>query len=333
MIDYILYQGNLRYGVKDVRVIRGAELGTDHRLLVADTGFEEGKMERQRAYTRINHEELRCIDSRERYRIELSARIENMQNSDNDVDDFWNGLKDAIIGAAKEVYGERRLGRFKKRTRWWTEEVKMKVREEKKAFRKYMETKRQHEYRIYVEKINDAKRIVKLAKMKSWQDFGQDLQDKHGQNNGRAFWKVVRCLRGKYGKQVRTIVDEEGRSLSQKEEVLDRWRSYYENEFQMDNAQDEDNRHEFEQIGNEIDGITSAISREEVVESIKGLKVEKAAREDEELKLRQMMLNVKKSKVMVVSKGMRENVQVMVDGEEMDQVAKYDSVFSGWENR
>ncbi|XP_039282924.1 craniofacial development protein 2-like [Nilaparvata lugens] len=54
MIDYILYQGDLRYAFKDVKVIRGAELDTDHRLLVADTGFAERKVERQRAYTRIS---------------------------------------------------------------------------------------------------------------------------------------------------------------------------------------------------------------------------------------------------------------------------------------
>ncbi|XP_022202659.2 uncharacterized protein LOC111059327 [Nilaparvata lugens] len=209
MIDYILYQGDLRYAFKDVKVIRGAELDTDHRLLVADTGFAERKVERQRAYTRIKHEELRCIENRERYKTELSDQIANMQNNCNNVDSFWNELKVAITGAAKGVCGEKRLGRFKRRIRCWTEEVQMKVKEKKKAYRNYMMTKRQEEYRMYVEKRNEAKRTIRLAKTNSWEEFGQDLQHQHGHDNGRSFWKIVKCLKEKFGKQIRTIADEE----------------------------------------------------------------------------------------------------------------------------
>ncbi|XP_039291025.1 craniofacial development protein 2-like [Nilaparvata lugens] len=235
MIDYILYQGELRYAFRDVKVIRGAELDTDHKLLVADTGFRERKVCRQKAYRRIKHEELRLAENREKYKVELSNRIENLQNAEdmqNNVDFIWSELKEVIMGAAEEVCGQKVVGRFKRRTRWWSEEVKMKVREKKKAYKKFIGSKRQEDYRIYVEKRNVAKRTVKLAKIESWENFGRDLQNLHGRENGRAFWRTVKQLRGKFGKQTRSIVDENGRLVSQLEEVMERWRRYYENKFQ-----------------------------------------------------------------------------------------------------
>ncbi|XP_022199908.2 uncharacterized protein LOC111056809 [Nilaparvata lugens] len=90
----------------DVKVIRGAELDTDHRLLVADTGFVERKDGRQKAYMRIKHEELRSRENRERCQTELSARIENWQTQEErytNVDKFWSDLKEAVTGAAKEL--------------------------------------------------------------------------------------------------------------------------------------------------------------------------------------------------------------------------------------
>ncbi|XP_039284960.1 uncharacterized protein LOC120351472 [Nilaparvata lugens] len=272
MIDYILYQGDLRYAVRDVKVIRGAELDTDHRLLVADTGFVERKDGRQKAYMRIKHEELRSRENRERYQTELSARIENWQTQEErytDVDKFWSDLKEAVTGAAKEVCGERKVGKFKKRTRWWSEEVKRKVKEKKKAYKKYMISKRQEDFRKYVEKRNDAKRSVKLAKIQAWEDFGRDLHDQHGQDNGRAFWETVKHLRGKFGKNVRTIVNEDGRLVSQMDEVLERWRRFYEVKFRDNNEHmdEENDQNEDMPMLDEIEGITSDITRDEVEEN------------------------------------------------------------------
>jgi hypothetical protein len=42
IIDHVLYPMELRYVFKDVKVIRGAELSTGHRLLVTDTRFRKG---------------------------------------------------------------------------------------------------------------------------------------------------------------------------------------------------------------------------------------------------------------------------------------------------
>ena len=57
-IDYCVYTKNARYAVHDVRVFRGAELSTQHRLLIMSTEFKPPRNRKAPKFTKIKIEEL-----------------------------------------------------------------------------------------------------------------------------------------------------------------------------------------------------------------------------------------------------------------------------------
>jgi hypothetical protein len=66
--DYILYSVELTYVLKDVKVIRGTELSTDHRLLVTDTRFRKGLPEKTKKYQKFFTEKLKREEHRKNTR-------------------------------------------------------------------------------------------------------------------------------------------------------------------------------------------------------------------------------------------------------------------------
>lgn len=58
MIDFITYTRSTRYAVNDIKMIRGAELNTTYRLVVADTNIRKPDKERTRYYPKIKLEPL-----------------------------------------------------------------------------------------------------------------------------------------------------------------------------------------------------------------------------------------------------------------------------------
>lgn len=133
--------------------------------------------------------------------------------------------------------------------------------------------------RKYIEKRNEVKRVVREAKRKSWEEFGNMVESKARENNTRDFWKTVKAIRGKFGKRIRTI-KEGGNLISNKEAVLQVWRKHYEDKFRKTEAE-------------QIEGITFGPHKEvsnpetegdieeaEVIRSIDRMKTGKAAGPD-----------------------------------------------------
>ena len=61
---------------------------------------------------------------------------------------------------------------------------------------------------------------MKEAKLKSWEDFGNMIEDEAKEKNTKDLWKTVRSLRGKYGKQ-RRVIKEGNKFVSEKNAILE----------------------------------------------------------------------------------------------------------------
>lgn len=103
IIDYFVYDKDIRRYFTDIKVIRGAELGTDHYLLIADTKIPVPRALKQKAYERIDVGVLRSEEKQEQYR-NLLARALAEVNADQDIDPMWNQIKDIILKIAEEIW-------------------------------------------------------------------------------------------------------------------------------------------------------------------------------------------------------------------------------------
>lgn len=272
IIDYIIYPKEMSRIFKDVKVIRGAEASTDHRLLVADTRIRNNiKRRKRKIYERVKIEELREPGNRKRYQEIIGERLRGMQEfrEEDNIDEMWREIKEIIMKTAEEICGKRRINTGMKRTKWWNEETKQVVKEKKDSWKKFLRTGSIEDYREYIHKRNEAKMAVRKAKEESWKEFGNEVENNYKENK-KAFWNIIKNLRGKRGRRIRNIRNEENKIESQQGEIMKIWKRYYEEKF----------KGELEEDINNVNGLGDEenvpIRAEEEQESISIIEVELA---------------------------------------------------------
>ena len=133
LIDYFLVGKEARKQVIDVKAVRGAEIGSDHYLVLMKIKLKVRRMKENRQEEGRQQIKL-CKLKDEKVRKEYQAVIAELYEGarGTDIERAWKELKNGIVGAAMMVCGSTRGRKGEaKRTRWWNEEVKRAVRRKK----------------------------------------------------------------------------------------------------------------------------------------------------------------------------------------------------------
>lgn len=81
-----------------------------------------------------------------------------------DLEEEWIRFKNFIISAANDCCGSSKQGRTgKKKTAWWTEEVKETIKEKKRLWKSYLSTKDRIRYEVYKSQRRRVKEVVTVA--------------------------------------------------------------------------------------------------------------------------------------------------------------------------
>lgn len=232
LIDFIVVSADLFKSVLDVRVKRGAELSTDHHLVVCDLKLSEASItrraRRQNAF-RIRWERLTKDDVRKTYADSITSRYKELPDEVDDIETEWDRFKRAVTASAVKSCGQKRLcvshGDVKK-TPWFNQEVRDALRAKKRAFRSWLQNPSAHTREEYVEARKEAVKTAKDAKTASWEEFGHKL-DSDYQSAKKVFWQTIRRLRGGKRTATPTIFDSQGKPISSEKAILERWRKYF----------------------------------------------------------------------------------------------------------
>ena len=272
IIDYILVRGNQRKDVNDVRVIRGAEIGSDHYLVLMKVKLVgKGQIYKENPSSQLRTERLRKEEGVMKYRNLLMRRLRRAWYSvENDAELAWNVLKKAITESVEEVCGRRKC-RKKKRTRWWNREVEGAVKRKKEAFSRWLEVKSIEAKEEYRKAKRKASHVIRTAKNDEWRRLGEELEEDYQRGQGR-FWMRIRSAT-KRSQQMGTVCSESGQMVCEKEEVINRWKEYFESLLKGDTSEVQAvKRVEHSKVVHNDE----EISLEEVYASIRGLKNRKS---------------------------------------------------------
>ena len=106
-IDYICINQRLRSALRDVKVYRGADNGSDHQLVIATLKLKFKKILKTKVDKPYNIGKFKNQEVRREFQLPLQNRFGILQHC-TDVEEQWSMFKDAITTAAEEKIGRRR---------------------------------------------------------------------------------------------------------------------------------------------------------------------------------------------------------------------------------
>jgi hypothetical protein len=66
--------------------------------------------------------------------------------------------------------------------------------------------------------------------------FGNEVEERFGEDK-RKFWSIIKSMRGKYGKRVRSVKNLENKMETEATKVLEVWRLHYEEKFRLEKGE------------------------------------------------------------------------------------------------
>ena len=233
MIDLVVVSSDLRPRVSDTRVKRGAELSTDHHLVVSWIrwlGRKPVRPGRPKRIVRVCWERLVEPSVSRVFNSHLRQSFSQIPGVAGDMESEWTMFSSSIVNAAVRSCGRKVSGACRggnPRTRWWTPEVRDAVRLKKESYQVMLACGTPEAVDGYREAKRAAARAVAEAKTRSWEEFGEAMEEDY-RSASKKFWQTVRRLRR--GKQcfTNTVHSAGGELLTSTGDVVGRWKEYFE---------------------------------------------------------------------------------------------------------
>ncbi|KAK0146656.1 putative uncharacterized transposon-derived protein F52C9.6 [Merluccius polli] len=193
MIDFVVVSSDLRPHVLDTRAKRGAELSTDHHLVVSWLRWW-GRMPvrpgRPKRIVRVCWERLAESPVRESFNSHLRESFDHVPGEAGDIESEWAMFHASIVKAADQSCGRKVVGACRggnPRTRWWTPAVRDAVKLKKESYRTFLACGTPEAAGRYRQAKRSAAVAVTEAKTRTWEEFGEG----HGERLPDGFEEVL----------------------------------------------------------------------------------------------------------------------------------------------
>uniref|UniRef100_A0A671XIA7 Endonuclease/exonuclease/phosphatase domain-containing protein n=1 Tax=Sparus aurata TaxID=8175 RepID=A0A671XIA7_SPAAU len=200
MIDFVVVSSDLRPYVLDTRVKRGAELSTDHHLVVSWIRWQGRKPDRPgrpKRIVRVCWERLAEPSAREIFNSHLRESFDQIPREAGDIESEWTMFSTSIVDAAVRSCGCKVSGACRggnPRTRRWTLEVRVAVKLKKESYRAWLARGTPEAADGYRQAKRAAARAVSEAKTRVWEEFGEAMEEDY-RLASKKFWQTIRRLR------------------------------------------------------------------------------------------------------------------------------------------
>ncbi|CAF3333272.1 unnamed protein product [Rotaria sp. Silwood2] len=278
LIDFIITSDNIKRTVMDVRVKRGAELSTDHHLVICVLQLASNapkQTAKPKKLFRIKWEALTDAEISQKFAKMVGQGYSQLPLNEGDMESEWLLFRKTIIDAAAETCGLKRIGLVngQKKTAWWTEEIRKIINKKKTAYRNWLQQQTSENWHNYKQIRDNAKKMVREAKAKSWENFGHQMESNY-HTATKVFWQTIRRLHKGGLKQTRSVKDANGELITKEENILKRWKEYFAELYNPSSGHNNN-------VNEKVSGGSNDITMAEVASAIKSLKSGKAAGIDE----------------------------------------------------
>jgi len=232
IIDYVIQRQNSPLKIKDVKVHRGPECGSDHFMVRASVLVDfrpSRKKEINKSNTQKNIEcpkynlqSLKQESVQFLYKLRLATKIQKLEGP---AEEGYEQLKACIHEATREALGETVRGNPASKD-WWTEELETIVKEKKHAYLKWLATGDCEDRKLYIRLNKETKREVQKRKNEFWEEKCEQINRYMGGTRVSEAWRAIRNLRkdNKNGNNIALI-------------NMNEWEDYYQKLLREDRPQ------------------------------------------------------------------------------------------------
>ena len=267
-IDFILVRKNSMRFVKDVKVIPGEEVASQHRLVTCDLNLKALREVKNPFIPRHKIWKLKEVEARKDFSADVVHSLQYRQKG-NSVDDKWKCLKECLLGATDRVCGKTKGPARRSETWWWNDKVSVAIKEKRRLWKvwrsggskeDYINAKRKARSEVYAaRKLAEEKRFSNILRRDDEKQALFKIAKKMSQSNVDVVGE--KCVRNDYGTLAFT-------DTAKKEA----WRSHYNRLLNEEFAWDKEHL----TIADAISGPAVKIERETVIKAIGKMKSGKA---------------------------------------------------------
>ncbi|KAK3532843.1 hypothetical protein QTP70_000267 [Hemibagrus guttatus] len=272
MIDLVVVSSDLRPHVLDTRVKRGAELSTDHHLVVSWIRLQRrmpDRLGRPKRIVRVCWERLADPSVRGVFNSHLRESFNQIPREVGDIESEWTMFSSSIVDAAIRSCGRMVSGAGRgsnPQTQWWALEVRDAVKLKKDSYRAWLARGTPEAAEAYRQAKQTTAVVVSEAKTRVWEEFGEAMEKDYRTVSGK-FWQTIWRLRK--GKQLsaNTVYSGGGELLASTGDIVGRWKEYFED---LLNPTDTPSIEEPEAEDSEVDSFITQAEVTEVVQQLLG---------------------------------------------------------------
>ena len=228
-IDHVAINGKFKRSVNDVRVMRGADVGSDHNLLITKLKLKlhkvQGKAIKSKRYESCK---LKIPEIKERFSLELKNRFSALTDiEEQDIDSHWTEFKNIYNETAQNIIGPR-----KKANKEWISSDSWKLVDERISLKKKIDSTRSERVKDklrqqYRDKDKDVKKSMKRDKKGWFEELATEAETAASKGNMKAVYDITKTLCKNKLSRIEHVKDKNGTLLTNDSEVKARWKEHF----------------------------------------------------------------------------------------------------------
>jgi hypothetical protein len=226
-IDHFLININRKDVIEDVRSLRDPNIDSDRFVLKATLKQKLPKIHKRKSAqtTKWNKMNMQNPSKLRQYRTSLHNKLKAIPDTTN-VEEGWERMKEAITEAANEVI---QTQNGTTRNEWWDEECRQCIKRKNEARNKWLQQKTRASQESYIKRRKEAN-VLFRQKKKAWiNNKILQIEQNQKRNEIRKFSQEIKTFKPQQIILPTTCKDSRGNMISQIDDVLARWKVYFQN--------------------------------------------------------------------------------------------------------
>jgi len=272
VIDYVLVKKCDHGAVKDVKVIRSEPCIKQHKLMVCVLDLKETVIRKRRTFeSKCKIWRLKDVNLQRNF-CDKVQKVASERQDGEDLERMWKGLKDCLLQTSDQVCGRSKGAARHKETWWWNKDIEIAVKEKRRLYVLWDESRSDQARRDYCKARAVAKKMIGKAKAAERQKTVEMLENEDAKGNiFRIAKQMVKKNRDVVGGGC--VKDVDCSIVVDDAKTMEIWKRYYE---KLLNEEFDWNKNNLENV-NAVCGARERISTSEVRAAIAKSKSGKAA--------------------------------------------------------